>query len=119
MRTLLAACLLAFNVFVAEYEFPMPAWHISQRRPDWLFPVFLLVCSMVVALSAVRAMRIRFAATACAVAFVALRGLVYPLLAVVGRDVTPAFSPWLAVPLVVALMVDRAVGARAPAGSGA
>ena len=111
---LVAAALLAGNVFLAEFEYPFPSWHISQTRPDLLYPAFLLLFALIASLVARRSIALRFGATLSVGIYLLLRVTLYPFLAMVGRDVAPALSLWIALPLLVGLGVDLFANRRAP-----
>lgn len=103
---MLAASLLAFNVFLAESEFPVPAWHVSQLRPEWVFPVMLGLFASLVATVARRTLRCPYAGTLVVGTYLGLRLLVPVLLAGVGAQVMPRISVFIALPLVCGVAVD-------------
>lgn len=102
----IAGALLAGEVFLAEFVYPFPAWHASQARPTLIYPAFLTSFALLAALVARQTLRYRWGAVLAAMGFLGLRLLVDPLLAIAGRKVAPALSPWLALTLLVAFAID-------------
>lgn len=107
-----AAALLAIDVFLAESVYPMPAWHMSQHRPAFVFPLLEVVGATLAALVASRVVALRFAGTAAVAVFLALRLAVYPFLALLGVTATPRFPLWLLGLVVVGILVDVLAGRR-------
>lgn len=103
---LLGGALLICEVFLAEFEYPFPDWHISQRRPEWVYPVLFAVFTLLISLVAARATARRGGATLAFLSFIVLRLLVPPFLGAVDREVIPHFSPWILVLVLLALAVD-------------
>jgi hypothetical protein len=103
---LLASALLGGSVFLAEFEYPLPSWHVSQFRPEILHPIFLIGFTLIICLIAKRAMQNRYGAVMSVGVFMILRLLVYPWLAFLNRDVVPEFPVFLITLVVIAGMVD-------------
>lgn len=103
---MLAGALLIGEVFLAEFEFPMPAWHISQFRPEWAHPVLMILFAAIVTLMAKYVLTWRFGATLILALFLALRLLVGIFLAAIGMKALPVFPVWFPVLLVMGFLSD-------------
>lgn len=103
----LAGAMLAADVFLAESVYEFPSWHVSQQRHALIFVALELIAASLVASVAVRVVRTRFAATASLAVFLALRGALYPFLALLAVKATPAFPLWLVALPLVGVLVDR------------
>ena len=79
---------------------------VTGNRPAGTTPVLFAVFTLLVSLVAARATARRGGATLAFLTFVVLRLLVPPFLGAVGRDVTPRFSPWILVLVLLALAID-------------
>jgi hypothetical protein len=102
----LAGALLTAGLFLAEFEYPFPAWHVSQGRPFAVYVSFLVLFVLVVSLSARRSIPVRFSTTLIVALWLGLRLAVYPLLGALALKVPPAF-PWpLPAMLLVAVGLD-------------
>lgn len=111
----LAAAMLAADVFLAESVYAFPSWHVSQQRPAFVFIALEVVAATLVASVAVRVARRRFAATASLAVFLALRGALYPFLALLSVKAAPAFPLWLAALPLLGVAIDLAAARRTPA----
>jgi hypothetical protein len=102
----LAGALLTAGLFLAEFEYPFPTWHVSQSRPFAVYVGFLVLFVLVVSLSARRFIPVRFSTTLIVALWLGLRLAVYPLLGALALKVPPAF-PWpLPAMLLVAVGLD-------------
>lgn len=108
----IASALLAVDLFLAESVYPFPAWHMSQHRPAFVFPLLEVVGAVLVAVVASRVVALRFAGTAAVAVFLALRVGIYPFLAALDVTATPRFPIWLPGLVVVGIIVDMIQGRR-------
>jgi hypothetical protein len=102
----LAGALLIVEVFLAEFEFPLPSWHISQSRPYWAYIVLLTLFSLIMIMIAKIRIRSKWAATITMSIFLLLRLVMYPFLDLVGRPIQPAFPYWIIGFVLLGLLVD-------------
>lgn len=102
----LSSALLIGEVFLAEFEFPMPAWHISQFRPLWMHPLLLVNFSILVCLVTKRAIGWRYGATMTVGFFLILRLFTGFFLSWIGMKVLPIFPVWLPGLLIIGFIVD-------------
>ena len=109
-RVTLAGALLTSGLFLAEFEYPLPGWHVSQARPFAVYVGFLTLFVLLVSLSARRSIPARFSTTQVVVLWLGLRLAVYPLLGALALKVPPAF-PW---PLPAMLLLAVALDALLP-----
>lgn len=103
---LFAGAILIGNVFLAESEFPFPSWHVSNLRPDAVYPALMAFFSLIVLFTARTVIRFRFTFLAISMVYVAVRMAVYPLLSRMGVAVVPEFPNWLTIPLVIAFIKE-------------
>lgn len=108
----LGAALLAVDVFLAESVYGLPAWHVSQQRPAFVFPLLEILGAVLVAVVARRVVELRFAATAAIVMFLALRLSIYPILDIVDVNAPPRFPLWLPALTLIGMLFDVAGGRR-------
>jgi hypothetical protein len=103
---IVAGALLIVNVFLAEFEFPMPGWHISQQRPIWIFPLLMVLFTIIGGHAAQRSTHHKWAATMAIVTFVGLRLLASAFLIALGQSVLPALSWWLVLLPIIGVGLD-------------
>lgn len=108
----LGAALLAVDVFLAESVYGLPAWHVSQQRPAFVFPLLEVLGALLVAVVARRVVELRFSATAAIAMFFALRLSIYPILDIMDVNAPPRFPLWLPALLVIGILMDVAGGRR-------
>jgi hypothetical protein len=111
--TTLAGALLTAGLFLAEFEYPFPSWHVSQARPSAVYVGFLVLFVLLVGLSARRATPLRFSTSFAVALWLGLRLAVYPLLGMLALKVPPAFPPALPAMLLVAVGLDILLSHRA------
>lgn len=103
---LFAGALLIGNVFLAEAEFPFPFWHVSNTRPEAVYPILLGLFSLIVLVSARKVLPFRYAFLAISGMYVAARMALYPLLSRMGSAVAPTLPDWIFIPLIIAFFTE-------------
>lgn len=91
----IGGALLIVNVFLAEFEFPMPSWHISQQRPAWTFPVLMSFFAIIAGYAARRGTTLSWSASGAIAAYLMLRLLASSFLVALGQPVLPSLHWWL------------------------
>lgn len=102
----LSGGLLICEIFLAEFEFRMPSWHISQFRPFAVYIGLMVLFVLTAALAAKKNIRYHYSATITVVIFLIVRLLIHPFLQLVGCNADLQFFPWLFGLIFVGLMVD-------------
>lgn len=102
----IGGALLIVNVFLAEFEFPIPAWHISQHRPALVFPAMLVLFAIIAAHVAERDNDFRWAATVTIALFILLRLLASIFLLALGQEEMPGLHLWYGFLLLIGIGMD-------------
>jgi hypothetical protein len=102
----LAGALLIVEVFLAEFEFPMPSWHISQSRSYWVYVSLLTLFAVIIIMIAKIRINWKLGATLSMLMFLFLRLSIYPFLDVVGRSIQPMFPYWILGFILLAVLFD-------------
>lgn len=102
----LAGALLIVEVFLAEFEFPIPSWHISQSRPYWAYITILTLYGLIMIMIAKIRINWKWSATLTMFLFLTLRLSMYPFLDVVGRSIQPSFPYWIIGFILLAILFD-------------
>ncbi|MCR1795723.1 MULTISPECIES: hypothetical protein [Leptospira] len=111
---ILAGALLICEVFVSEYEFQMPSWHISQSRPFWIFPAFMSLFTIVISVVANNQRKYSFPASLVVLSFIVLRLLVQLFLILLNKSSLPAFQVWIIFLIGIASVTDFLVYRKIP-----
>lgn len=102
----LAGALLIVEVFLAEFEFPMPSWHISQSRPYWVYFSLLILFAVIIIMIAKIRINWKLGATLSMSMFLFLRLSIYPFLDLVERSIQPKFPFWIVGFILLGLLFD-------------
>jgi hypothetical protein len=89
------------NAFLAEFEFAIPQWHISQSRPVALYPALLALALAATLMPAARLVSTRWSVTKMMAVFLVLRALEISLYLPALHRATPNFPPLVLLPAAV------------------
>jgi hypothetical protein len=103
---ILSGGLLICEVFLAEFEFPLPQWHSSQDRPYIVYPLLMLLFALIASVVSKQRVMFRFAASFTILTFIVMRLLIHPFLLMVERDVIPEFPVWMPLLIIPAAAMD-------------